>query len=173
MLQLLQQQIAQQNQRINTPSQWETQLGNEANSITGFLNSGDYRNLPSNLGAYVDLMPLSQAQQLRKLTRGSMNTGQGMINPQILASQRELDDNQFAQDWGNAYEQQIGNLGAQRNNLLGALQGMNDTRIGQNQQNMGNYTSYLQALSNRPKGFWSSFLPGLMQSGIGVGLSMI
>lgn len=166
MLQMMMQQINAQNQRINTPSPYETQMSGEANDITNFLNSRDYRNIPASLGGSIDLMPLADAQKLRQMTRGSMNTGQGMINPQILSSQRELDDNQFAQDYGNAFEQRVGDLSNKRDALLGGLQGQYNTRIGQNQGTFQDMGGYLQGVLNRPKGFWSQMLPGLIQGGI-------
>lgn len=147
----------------NTPSQWETQLGNEATGITNFLNSKDYRNMPT--GVNVDLLPLADYQRMRKMTQGT-NTGQGQINPNILAAQREVGDNEFVQQWGNAYENKVGELSGRRDNLTGMLQGLYQDRMTQGIQGA---QAQIQNFLNRPKGFsWGNLFGGILNAAPGI-----
>lgn len=158
-------------QQANQPSQYEQQLGNEANSIGTFLNSRDYRNLPN--GVNIDMLPLAEAQRMRKMVRGAGDTGQGAKGANmshILNAQRELDDNSFAQDWGSAYEQKVGGLMDRRDNLLGGLMGTANQR---SQNNVSNYGALLQGFANKPKGFWSTFGPSMITGGARIAASLI
>lgn len=145
----------------NQPNQYETQLGDEANKIGTFLNSRDYRNLPT--GVNVDLLPLAEYQKMRKMQRGENNgtAAQGVINPQILKQQQEYDDNNFLQSWGNAYENKVGGLMDRKDQLLG---GLSDAGRARSQNNVANYSNLLQAFANKPKSnsgsFWGSLLGG-------------
>lgn len=160
-LQMLQQAITQANQ----PSPWEQQLGAEAGNISNFLNSRDYRNLPN--GVNINMMPLAEMQRMRSMIRGPGDTGQaamGANKSQLMQSQRELDDNSFAQDWGSAYEQQVGDLASRRDQLLSGLSGVANQR---SQNNVSNYGSLLQAFANKPKSIWSTILPAIISGAAG------
>lgn len=143
--------------QMRQPSPYEGQINSELGSITNFLNSKDYRNLPT--GVNIDLLGLSDQKRMQDMLRGTPNgtAAKGVMAP-IAQQQAELDNNQLARDWGGAYEQKIGELSDRKDNLLGALQGMYSNRMGaalQGQQNQ--LTNFL----NRPKGFnWSSLISG-------------
>jgi len=143
----------------NTPSATENLFNNEITATTNFLNSRDYRNLPN--GVNINMLPLAEQQRMRQMTRGSIDTGQGQINPNILAAQREVSDNEFAQDWGNEYENKVGELQGRRDTLAGMVQGMYDNRM-----NAGIQGGQMQIQNqlNRPKGFnWLGLLTGGLQ----------
>lgn len=166
-LRMLQQAIQQANQ----PSPWEQQIGAEANQIGTFLNSRDYRNLPS--GVNIDMLPLAEMQRMRKMVRGAGDTGQGARGSNmshILNAQRELDDNSFAQDWGAAYEQKVGGLMDRKDNLLGGLMGTANQR---SQNNVSNYGALLQGYANKPKSIWANLLPGIISGGAGIASAAI
>ena len=153
-------------QQANQPSPWEQQVGAEAQSIGTFLNSRDYRNLPN--GVNIDMLPLAEAQRMRKMVRGAGDTGQGARGANtshILNAQRELDDNAFAQDWGSAYEQKVGGLMDRRDNLLGGLMGTANQR---SQNNVSNYGALLQGFANKPKSAWGNLLPSIIGAGASI-----
>jgi len=151
----------------NQPSQWETQLGNERNQLQSWLDAKDYRNLPN--GVNIDMLPLAEAQRMRKMVRGSGGTGQraaGADGGRILAAQKEFGDNQFAQDWSGAYEQKVGDLMGRKDTLTQLLMGQSDNR---SNNNVRNQSLMLDAYRNRPKGgFLQSLLPGLIQGGASI-----
>lgn len=141
--------------RATTPSQYENELAQDRSRIRGFLDSKDYRNLPT--GVNVPLLPLAEYQRMRKMTRGAGDTVAGGANPNAaLTQQRELGDNEFVRDWGNAYEQQVGNLMGQQGDMTNTLQ-----QLYSNRMNTGIQGSQAQLTNilNRPKGFnWGSLL---------------
>lgn len=149
------------------PSQFETQYQNEWNQLGDWLNKKDYRNLPPS--AVVDLLPAAEYQRMRKMTRGS-DTGQqgarGANMAGIANAQRELGDNQFAQDWGNAYEQKVGELAGRRDALGNLLLSSDANR---KQIGIQGAQAALQAFNNRPRSMWSSLLPSLIQGGASIG----
>lgn len=156
--------------QANQPNQWETQLGNQANSIQSFLDSKDYRNLPN--GVNIPMLGLADQQKMRGMLRGSDAGAQraaGANFAPMVQAQRELDDNQFAQDYGGEYENQIGGLIGRRDNLLSGLAGQGNQR---SQQNVANYGGYANALLNTPQttNIWSSLLPSLIQGGANAAL---
>lgn len=145
--------------RASAPSPYETAMAQDWTNTRNWLNAKDYRNTPA--GVNVDLLPIAEYQKMRQMTRGQNNNGTaaaGVQNNALMSQQRELDDNQFTQDWGNAYENQVGNLMNQNSQLGAGLQGAYTNRMNAGVQGaMGS----LQALNSKPKGFWSSFLPSL------------
>lgn len=158
----LQSQIAQ----ATAPSPYETAMQQDWTNTRNWLNAKDYRNMPA--GVNVDLLPIAEYQKMRQMTRGSNAGGTaaaGVINPTILNQQRELDDNQFTQDWGNAYENQVGNLRQQNAGLGAGLQGAYTNRMNTGiQGQMG----ALNAFNNRPRSMWSSLLPSLISGGANI-----
>ena len=141
------------------PSTYETQLGQQWQNTQNFLNSNDYRNLPSGVG--VDLLPAADYQKMRQMMMGRNNgtSAAGVINPTILNQQRELGDQQATQDWGSSYENSVANLRNQNMNLAGALQGQYSNRMNTGLQGaMGALSQYNQ----RPQSMWSSLVPGLI-----------
>lgn len=164
---LLQQQIAQANQ----PSPYETQMNQQWQNTNNWLNAKDYRNMPA--GVNVDLLPLADYQKMRKMMRGDARGGThaaGVMNNNILQQQRELDDNQFVQDWGGAYEQKVGEL-QNRSDALGAgLQGMYQNRQGMGLQGIG---LGFKSLQSKPSSMWSQLLPSLISGGAQVGAAFI
>ena len=152
--------------QMRQPSPYESQINSELGSITNFLNSKDYRNLPT--GVNIDLLGLSDQKRMQDMLRGSGPTGtaaKGALAP-ALQQQADLDNNQLARDWGGAYEQKVGELMDRKDNLLGSLQGIYSNRMGaalQGQQNQ--LTNFL----NRPKGFnWGSLVSGLISAAPGI-----
>jgi len=159
-------------QAANQPSPWETQLANERNTLQSWLDKKDYRNLPN--GVNIDMLPLAEAQRMRKMVRGSGGTGQraaGADGGRILAAQKEYGDNQFAQDWSGAYEQKVGDLMGRKDGLTQLLMGQADNR---SNNNIRNQAMMLDAYRNRPKGgFLQSLLPGIIQGGASLAGSLI
>lgn len=154
-------------QQAQTPSAVENQYQSEWSNLGDWLNKKDYRNLPP--GAVVDLLPAAEYQRMRKMTRGS-DTGQqgarGANMAGIANAQREMGDNQFTQDWGNAYEQKVGELGGRRDALGNMLLSSDANR---KQIGIQGSQAYLQALNNKPRSMWSSLLPSLIQGGASIG----
>jgi hypothetical protein len=171
---LLAQLRAQQQQMLNratAQSPWEKEVENEYRANKTFLDSKDYRNLPD--GVNIPMLSLADSQKMRQMTRGQ-NLGQSAsgVNPQMLAAQRELSDNQFAEDWGGEYEAKVGGLMDQNQNRLSFLQGAHGNRMNAGLQGGSNMLG--QAMQITPeKGFWSSFLPGLLQGGASAALSFL
>lgn len=157
--------------RATAPSPYETAMAQDWTNTRNWLNAKDYRNTPA--GVNVDLLPIAEYQKMRQMTRGQNNNGTaaaGVQNNALMAQQRELDDNQFTQDWGNSYENAVGNLMNQNANLGAGLQGAYSNRMNTGLQGaMG----ALQAYGNKPRSFWSSFLPGLAQAGASIAGSFI
>lgn len=156
-LSLLQQSVTQANQ----PSPYETQLANRQANLQGWLDKRDYRNLPA--GVNVDLMPLADAQRMRKMMLGTGGqVAQGANNNDLLRSQRELSGNKWLQDWSSAYEGKVGNLMDTNDSLLNMLSGNAATR---SQNNVSNYLGTLGSLASRPKSSpspWSQLLGGVL-----------
>lgn len=147
--------------RASQPSPYENQMSQDYNNLRGWLDKKDYRNLPA--GSSIDLLPLAEKQRMRQMYRGSGDTGQGQINPQILAQQQELGDNQLTQEWGAEYENKVGDLINQKNSLGNNLQNIYTNRMNTGVQ--GAATS-LDAWRNRPKSAWGGFFKGLLQGGV-------
>jgi len=154
-------------QQAQQPSAVETQYNQEWSNLGNWLNKKDYRDLPA--GTTIDMLPLAEAQKMRKMIRGTDTGGQGARGANmgnILSAQKEFDDNAFAQDWGGAYEQKIGELGNRRDALGNMLLSSDANR---KQIGIQGSQAYLQGLNNRPKSFWSSLLPSLVQGGASIG----
>lgn len=151
--------------RMTQPSPYEGQINSELGSITNFLNSKDYRNLPT--GVNVDLLPLAEHRRMQSMMRGTGdNVAKGALNADAVRNQRELDDNQLARDWGGAYEQKVGDLMNRKDNLLNALQGFHTNRMSAGVQGS---QMQLQNFLNRPKGFnWGSILGMAAQAAPGI-----
>jgi hypothetical protein len=165
------QQMMSMFQQAQQPSQFETQYQSEWNNLGNFLNSRDYRNLPN--GVSIDMLPLAEMQKMRKMVRGGDTGGQGARGANmgnILNAQKEFDDNQFAQDWGGAYENKIGELSGRRDAIGNMLMGSDQNR---KQLGIQGSQAYLQGLSNRPKSMWSSLLPSLISGGAQIGAAFI
>ena len=158
-------------QQAQQPSPFEQQYQSEWANIGNWLNAKDYRNLPA--GANVDLLPIAEYQKMRKMMRGSDSGGQvakGANYNKLAAAQQQLGDDQFVQDWGNAYENKVGELSGRRDALGNMLQGNYANRM-----NLGVQGSQamLQAFNNKPKSFWSSLLPSMIQGGASLGAAAI
>jgi len=134
--------------QIKQPSPYESEFNTRRGQIRSFLDSKDYRNLPT--GVNVDLLPLADYQRMRSMVRGTGDTkAKGASNSNLLAQQRQLDDDQFVRDWGGAYEQKVGELKNEEMGLLGSLQDMYSNRMGAAMQGQ---QAQMQNLLNRPKG---------------------
>lgn len=150
-------------QQAQQPSAIESQYNQEWSNLGNWLNKRDYRDLPA--GTTIDMLPLAEAQKMRKMIRGTDTGGQGARGANmgnILKAQKEYDDNQFAQDWGGAYEQKVGELSNRRDALGNMLLSSDANR---KQIGIQGSQSYLQALQSRPRSFWGSLLPSLIQGG--------
>ena len=154
-------------QAAQQPSAITNQYQSEWSNLGNWLNAKDYRNLPP--GAVVDLLPAAEYQRMRKMTRGA-DTGQqgarGANMAGIANAQREMGDNQFTQDWGNAYEQKVGELSGRRD-ALGNMLMLDDAN--RKQIGIQGSQAYLQALNGKPRSMWSSLLPSLIQGGASIG----
>ena len=162
----LQSQIAQ----ATAPSPYEQQMSQQWANTNNWLNAKDYRNTPN--GVNVDLLPVAEYQKMRQMTRGrgGDTAAAGVMNNNILNQQRELGDNQFLQDWGSSYENEIGNLKNQNMNLGGALQNQYVNRMNTGIQGAG---MALQSFANKPKSFWSTLLPNLIGGAAKIGSAFI
>ena len=97
--------------------------------------------------------------------RGRDDNGQGArgANTNMLAQQQKtLSDDMFSRDWGNAYENKVGDLQNRRDALANGLQQSHTNRMGMGVQGS---QAYLQALQNKPKSFWSNLLPSILSGG--------
>lgn len=171
---LLRQALQQQQEAANRAAQkspWELELENRYNATKTFLDSKDYRNLPT--GVNIDMLGLADSQKLRQMMRGS-NQGQSAagVNPQILAAQREMSDNQFAEDYGGEYERKIGELMGQNDINLNNLQAAHANRMGMGLSGANSMVSSISQI--RPQqGFWDKFLPGILSAGGSLGSALI
>lgn len=130
------------------PSPYETELAQDRQRIRGFLDSKDYRNLPT--GVNIDMLPLADYQRMSKMLSGSGdNVAKGALTDDAMANRRELDNNTLLRDWGGAYEQKVSGLMDQQAGMTDALQGAHSNRMGMGMQGM---SSMLGHLPNRPKG---------------------
>lgn len=167
----LMQQMQSMFHQAQQPSQYETQYQSEWNNLGNFLNSRDYRNLPN--GVSIDMLPLAEMQKMRKMVRGTDSGGQGARGANmgnILKAQKEYDDNQFAQDWGGAYENKIGELSGRRDAIGNMLMGSQQNR---NMIGIQGAQAMLQAQQNKPRSMWSSLLPSLLSGGAQIGAAFI
>lgn len=157
MMALLQSQINQAKQ----PSPWETEAGNKYNTTKAFLDKRDYRNLPT--GVNIDLLSQAENNRMRKMISGRDTSGQAAAGTmgRIGQSQKMLLDDQAAKDWSGAYEEKIGGLMGQQDDLLNFLQGGHTSRMSQALQGQ---TSALGLLGQRPKSssFWGDLLRGVL-----------
>lgn len=171
---LLAQLRAQQQQMLDRATQkspWEQEVENEYRTNKTFLDSKDYRNLPA--GVNIPMLSLADSQKMRQMMRGQ-NAGQSAagVNPQMLAAQRELSDNRFAEEWGGEYENKIGGLLDQNQNRLSFLQGAHGNRMNAGLQGSSNMLG--QAMQIKPdKGFWGSFLQSFLPSAASTAMSFI
>lgn len=152
------------------PSQYENQYNTEWQNIGNWLNAKDYRNMPA--GVNVDLLPLAEYQRMQQMMRGGANgqAAKGANTTALQRQQRELGDNQFTQDWANAYENKVGELSGRRDAIGNMLQGSHTNRMGIGIQGS---QAMLQAFNNKPKSFWSSLLPSLISGGAQIGAAFI
>ena len=133
--------------RASTPSPYETELAADRSRIRGFLDSKDYRNLPT--GVNVDLLPLADYQRMSKMQNGSGdNVAKGALTADAMANRKELSNNQLVRDWGGAYEQKVSGLMDQQAGMGDALQNQYTNRMSMGMQGTQNQ---LQNIINRPK----------------------
>lgn len=164
MFRLLQSQIDAAKQ----PSWIEQQMQGEYNNINNFLNSKDYRNLPT--GVNIDLLSQSDNNKMREMMMGRDSSDQAAAGTmgRIGQTQKALLNDQAARDWSGAYEEKIGGLMDKKTGLGQFLQGEHSGRM--NNATSG-YATLLGSLNQRPKN--SSFWSNLLGSGIQGGLSML
>lgn len=161
-------------QSANQPNQWEQAQAGEYNTLKNFLDSKDYRNLPT--GVNIPMIDLADRQRMRQMVRGSDAGAQraaGANFAPMVQAQRTLDDSQFEEDWAGEFENQIGGLMGRKDALLGNLSNRGAQR---SQNTVGNYGAALGAISNTPivpQNMWMQMLPGLIQSGAQAGIGMI
>lgn len=158
-------------QQAQQPSQFETQYQNEWSNLGNWLNAKDYRNLPA--GTNVDLLPMAEYQKMRQMINGRDTGSQGArgANTNMLAQQQKtLSNDMFSRDWGNAFENKIGELSGRRD-AIGNMLMQSDA----NRRNVGiqGAQANLQGILNRPKSMWSSLLPSLIQGGAQIGAAFI
>lgn len=138
--------------RAQTPSQYENDLRTDYNNLNSFIDRKDYRN-PQAAGVATGMLPLADYQ--KQLHFGQPATVPG-VDPHITANQNSLQNAQLEQDYGNAYEQKIGDLSNQRTGMLGTLQNLYDQRMG---IGIAGTQAGLNATANQPQGFdWFSLV---------------
>lgn len=154
----LQAQIAQANQ----PSPIEQQRQQDYNTRQNFLNSRDFRNTAGVVGLTQQSLPeyLTQHKQLT----GTM-APQG-VNQNIYNNQQKLTADQFNQDYGSAFQDQVNGLQQMQNG--GALTGVNDfnSRMGLGMQGL---QGAISGVINRPQGFnWLNLIGPAINAGLGL-----
>lgn len=170
MMALLRSQIDKSQQQ----SPIEQALMGEYNSISKFLDSKDYRNLPT--GVNIDMLSQSDTNRMRQMMMGRDTSGQSAKGGmgQIAHTQRNLLNDQAARDWSGAYEEKIGGLMDRKANLGGFLQGQHANRMG---QGVSGYSNMVGLLSQRPQvkggSFWGDLLKNLIPGGASAALSFI
>lgn len=175
-LQLLQNAIAAANQ----PSQYEQSANTDYTNLRNFLTptgrAPDFRD-PQGAGVVTGMLPLEEYHKQRKQLRGMPQKRDGrpmgVRNAPVddLASrQTQLADNQFDAEYGNAYQDALGNLGGVNQNQATNLMNVYNQRT-----NLGiqGAQAGLQAFLNKKPSMWSQMLPGLIKSGADVGLSYL
>lgn len=147
--------------------------GQEINAIDSFLNSKDYRNLPT--GVNIDLMSLADNNKMRQMMMGRDSSDQAAAGTmgRIGQTQKALLNDQAARDWSGAFEEKVGGLQDRKNSLLGFAQGTHDNRMGMGMQGAA---TLLGASNSRPKvgnGFWGNLFQGLIPGAAQTALSFI
>ena len=133
--------------KASTPSPYETELAADRTRIRGFLDSKDYRNLPT--GTNINMLPLADYQRMSQMQNGAGdNVAKGALTQDAVNNQRELSNNQLVRDWGGAYEQKVGGLMDQQAGMGDALQGQYNNRMNAGLQGS---QMQLQNILNRPK----------------------
>ncbi len=156
MMQQLQASIAKAQQ----PGQYELGLQTDYNNLNNFINSKDYRN-PQASGVAIGMLPLNNYQQMVKAGQATNVPG---VDPQSLANQNKVSQDELSKDYGGAYEQQVGGLADQRTGMQSQLQSLYDQRMGIGVQG---YQAALQGVAAKPQGFqWQSLIPGLASAGL-------
>lgn len=154
--------LRQQIDRANQPSAYETAWLNQFNANKSFLDSKDYRNLPT--GVNIDMLGLADTNRMRQMMIGRDSGDQAAAGAdgRIQQTQKQLLNDQAQRDWSGAYEQKIGGLMDQQMGLSQAGQQSHSQRMGQGIQGMSNF---VQLLGQRPKdtgGFWGNLFKGLI-----------
>lgn len=152
--------------RATTPSPVENDITADYNATRSFLDSKDYRNLPT--GVNIDLLNLSDYQDMRKRVRGSDEGAQraaGASHAPMVHAQREMDDNQFVSDWGGAYEEKVGGLMDKKDSMAKTLQDLygNRMRTGIEGSQM-QFQNFLDYKRNKPQGNNMQWLQMLAQA---------
>lgn len=165
---LLEKQIAASQQR----SPYEEAWLNQFNKTQQFLDSKDYRNLPT--GVNIDLLGQSENNRMRQMMMGR-NDGQAAQGTmgRIGQTQKMLLNDQAARDWSGAYEQKVGDLMNRQLGISQAGQSAHSNRIG---QGLSGYSSALGLIGQRPEvkgGFLSDLFKGLIPGAANAALSLI
>lgn len=157
-------------QQAQQPSPYVQQVQTEYNNLGNWLNAKDYRNMPA--GVNVDLLPLAEYQRMQQMMRGNNNgqAAKGANTTALQRQQREVGDNDLVQNWAGAYENKVGELMGRKDALLNMLQGDYTNRM---QTGVQGSQAMLQAFQNRPKSWFSSLLPSMIQGGAQVGAAFI
>ncbi len=145
--------------KATAPSPYETQSNQDYTNIQNFLGGHDYRN-PNQSGVSIDLLPKSDYTQQMNTLRGAPST-----DP-ITSRQQQFSDNQFDQNYGNAYENQIANLMPRQLGLTSSLENLYTGRMN---AGLTGYSDALQGLRNKPQGFnWMGLISGGLNAASGL-----
>lgn len=155
-------QLQAQTAALNQPSPIEQQRQQDYNTRQNFLNSRDFRNTAGVVGLTQQSLPeyLTQHKQLT----GTM-APQG-VNQNIYNNQQKLTADQFNQDYGSAFQDQVNGLQQMQNG--GALTGVNDfnSRMGLGMQGL---QGAISGVINRPSGFnWLNLIGPAINAGLGL-----
>ena len=166
-LSLLNQAIAQANQ----PSQYENAANQDYTNLRNFLTptgrAPDFRD-PKGAGVVTGMLDKSEYDKQRRQLRGMPSTDRQQDD--LASRQTQLADNQFDADYGNAYQDAIGNLGGVNQN-----QGMNLMDVYNSRTGLGiqGAQAGLQAFLNKKPSMWSQMLPGLISAGARGGIGAL
>jgi len=166
-LSLLNQAIAQANQ----PSQYEQSANQDYTNLRNFLTptgrAPDFRD-PKGAGVVTGMLDKSVYDKQRQQLRGMPSTDRQQDD--LASRQTQLADNQFDADYGNAYQDAIGNLGGVNQN-----QGMNLMDVYNSRTGLGiqGAQAGLQAFLNKKPSMWSQMLPGLISAGARGGIGAL
>jgi len=166
-LSLLNQAIAQANQ----PSQYENAANQDYTNLRNFLTptgrAPDFRD-PKGAGVVTGMLDKSEYDKQRRQLRGMPSTDRQQDD--LASRQTQLADNQFDADYGNAYQDAIGNLGGVNQNQGMNLMDVYNARTGLGIQGA---QAGLQAFLNKKPSMWSQMLPGLISAGARGGIGAL
>jgi len=146
---------------VRQPSAGEQYLTNDATSTLDYIKAGDYTKRPKNL--FFNFADPAQRDQNRRLMMNAGGQGVfalGSPSPNLLATQKQNLDDEWARDSAGQYEQDISNAQTQARGALGDVAGLaNQRNLGALGATSGMWGQSLQADAMR-KPWWQILIEG-------------